>query len=264
MSTLGFASTRLAAFTLTALTLAAPLPAMATAPVQVYAAASLTDAMDSAIARYESDHDVDVVPVYASSSTLARQIANGAPAAIYLSANEQWMDWLADQGVAMRERVDLLKNRLVLIAPQDSDLDAVALDGSQQLVALLGGDRRLSVGDTDHVPAGIYARQALESLDQWTTLAPRLANADNVRAALALVERHEAPLGIVYRTDATASEAVKTLGTFPEDTHDAITYPMAIVTDEPSAATEAFRAWLAGDTARSIFADYGFAPVAAD
>ncbi|WP_110687414.1 molybdate ABC transporter substrate-binding protein [Salinicola aestuarinus] len=262
MSSLRYSPASLLALTLTVLV--TPLNAQAGETVQVYAAASLTDAMDSVIARYESNHDVDIVPVYASSSTLARQIANGAPAAIYLSANEQWMNWLAEQDTPIQQRMDLLDNRLVLIAPDDSDLSTTSLDGSQQLVSLLKDGERLSVGDTDHVPAGIYARQALTSLDQWTALAPRLANGDNVRAAMALVERHEAPLGIVYQTDAAASDGVKTLGVFPDATHDPITYPMAIVSAQPSEATQAFRAWLAGDTARSLFSGYGFTPASAD
>lgn len=232
--------------------------------VNVYAASSLTDAMNQAIARYETDHDVDIVPVYASSSTLARQIANGAPADLYLSANEQWMDWLAAQNAPIADRIDLLANRLVLIAPKDSKLDDVTLNASTHLVDLLPDSQRLSVGDTDHVPAGIYAKQALKSLGQWQTLSSRLANGDNVRAAMALVERDETPLGIVYQTDARASDAVKTLGIFPDDSHDAITYPMAIVGEAPDEATLAFRQWLAGEDALAVFSDYGFTPLEAD
>ncbi|WP_275425979.1 molybdate ABC transporter substrate-binding protein [Salinicola peritrichatus] len=232
--------------------------------VQVYAAASLTDAMNRAIDTYEADHDVDIVPVYASSSTLARQIANGAPADVYLSANEQWMDWLEDQGMPVSERVDLLENRLVLIAPTNSDITDFTPGGDTSIASRLQDDQRLSVGDTDHVPAGIYAKQALQSIGEWDSLQPRLANGDNVRAAMALVERNEAPLGIVYQTDAKASDDVRQIGVFPDDSHDPIVYPMAVVDSDPSDATEAFRQWLAGGDAQAIFSDFGFTPVAAD
>lgn len=241
-----------------------PLNASATERIQVFAAASLTDAMNSAIARYEQSHDVEVVPVYASSSTLARQIANGAPADLYLSANEQWMDWLADQGATVDQRIDLLANRLVLIAPRDSEIAPFTPGDGTAIATRLGPDERLSVGNTDHVPAGIYAKQALESLGEWPALQSRLASGDNVRAAMALVERGEAPLGIVYQTDAKASDGVRQIGVFPDASHTPITYPMAVVTPSPSAATEALRQWLAGDAARQIFSQYGFTPLTGD
>ncbi|WP_240613858.1 molybdate ABC transporter substrate-binding protein [Salinicola acroporae] len=232
--------------------------------VQLYAAASMTDAMDAAIQSYEADHDVDIVPVYASSSTLARQIASGAPADVYISANEQWMDWLAEQKVPISQRVDLLRNRLVLIAPTTSDIDGFTPGDGTTIVSRLGDDQRLSVGETSHVPAGIYARQALQSIGEWDALQSRLASGDNVRAAMALVERNETPLGIVYQTDAEASERVKQIGVFPDDSHDPITYPLAVVNPTPSDATEAFRRWLTGDDALAIFARYGFTPVESD
>lgn len=232
--------------------------------VQVYAAASMTDAMNAAIQAYESDHNVDIVPVYASSSTLARQIASGAPADVYVSANEQWMDWLEAQNAPVSERTDLLKNRLVLIAPKQSDIQDFTPGGDTKIASQLGDDQRLSVGETSHVPAGIYAKQALQSIGEWDTLETRLANGDNVRAAMALVERSEAPLGIVYETDAKASDQVKQIGIFPDDSHDPITYPLAVIDPEPSDATEAFRQWLSGDDALAIFADYGFTSAEAD
>lgn len=248
-----------------ALALSMPLAAHASdEPVQVYAAASMTDAMDEAIRSYESDHDVDIVPIYASSSTLARQIANGAPADIYVSANEQWMDWLEKQNVPVGERVDLLRNRLVLIAPAASDIADFTPGGEITIASRLGDDERLSVGETSHVPAGIYAKQALQSIGEWDALEPRLANGDNVRAAMALVERDEAPLGIVYETDAKASDRVREIGVFPADSHDPITYPLAVVNPAPSDATDAFRQWLAGDDALAIFSRYGFTPVDAN
>ncbi|MFG6137881.1 molybdate ABC transporter substrate-binding protein [Halomonas sp. B23F22_10] len=238
---------------------AAVVPAQAepAAKVHIFAAASLTDALDSAIARFEASHDVDVVPVYASSSTAARQVARGAPADLYFSANEQWMDWLGEQGIELAERADLLQNRLSLIAAADEPASFTPGEG-MPLGALLDDGERLSVGDPDHVPAGLYARQALESLGEWGALAPRLARADNVRAALALVERGEAPLGIVYRTDALASEKVHELGLFPRDSHPAIRYPVALIDPPADDAAEAFRAWLGGDEARAIFTRFGF------
>jgi molybdate transport system substrate-binding protein len=258
------ASTRLSSLCLLVVGAALPFSAHAAddsrVQVQVYAAASMTDAMNAAIQSYEADHDVDIVPVYASSSTLARQIASGAPADIYISANEQWMDWLDEQHVTLGERVDLLQNRLVLIAPAQSEIREFTPGGDTTIASQLDDDQRLSVGETSHVPAGIYAKEALQSIGEWNALESRLANGDNVRAAMALVERSEAPLGIVYETDAKASDRVKEIGVFPADSHDPITYPLAVVDPQPSDASQAFRQWLAGDDALSIFSHYGFTP----
>lgn len=238
-------------------------PPVVAEPVHVQAAASLTDVMSALIAQYEQDHDARIVPVYAASSTLARQIAEGAPADLYLSANRRWMDWLETQPVRLSERRDLLKNRLALVAPRESAIEAFTPDADHPLLDYLdqgGGDRRerLAVGDTDHVPAGLYARQAFEATGQWAALAPRLARASDVRGALALVERGEAPLGAVYATDARASERVRILGLFPESSHDAITYPMALVGASPGAAARAFFKWLGSDAAAQTFRGYGF------
>ncbi|RKR06819.1 molybdate transport system substrate-binding protein [Kushneria sinocarnis] len=239
--------------------------AQAAQQVHVYAAASLTDAMNALVSRYEKTHeDVDIVPVYASSSTVARQIANGAPADLYFSANEKWMNWLDEQGVALSERADLLNNRLALIAPKDSSIDSFTPDADHPLAARLDDGDRLAVGDPDHVPAGIYAGQSLRSLGEWEALAPRLARANDVRAALALVERGEAPLGIVYSTDAEASDDVKTLGYFPADSHKPITYPVALVGEHPDDAARAFRQWLAGSEAAGVFRRFGFQPAGTD
>ena len=232
--------------------------------VHVYAAASLTDAMNTLAGQYEKSHpDVDIVPVYASSSTVARQIANGAPAQIYVSANEQWMDWLGRQNMTLTGRKDLLRNSLVLIAPKASSLDNMTPDAAHPLAEHLQPGERIAVGDPDHVPAGMYARQALQSEGQWDTLEPRLARASDVRAALALVERGETPLGIVYATDAKASSKVRQLGTFPADSHPAITYPMAEL-GTPDATTRAFYQWLQGEAAGRVLADYGFSPAGDD
>lgn len=234
--------------------------------VHLLAAASLTNAVDEALALYSDSHSVDVVPIYASSSTLARQIANGSPADIFLSANTRWMDWLGEQNVALSERSDLLHNRLALIAPIEGPVEALVPGEGEALAEALADGERMAVGDPEHVPAGIYGQQALESLGEWGALESRLARADNVRAAMALVERGEAPLGIVYRTDALASVKVKLLGLFPEDSHDPITYPIALISEKadqaPDAEAQALREWLGGDQARAVFERHGFSPVA--
>ncbi|TBW51866.1 molybdate ABC transporter substrate-binding protein [Marinobacter halodurans] len=238
-------------------------PTLAATSISVYAAASLTDAMDAVASAYEAKHDVDIVPVYASSSTLARQIANGAPADLYVSANEKWMDWLGKQGIELNERGDLLQNRLALIAPQDSPVDNFTPGTGKPIVSLLQKGERIATGDPAHVPAGIYAEQALQSLGEWHELQDRLARADNVRAALALVERGETPVGIVYQTDAKASQAVRQLGLFPEDSHKTITYPAALIVPARSSALNDFRQWLAGPEAMAIFQRFGFSPAPA-
>ena len=247
--------------------LAAPVQADEPTRIRVMAAASLHDAMDAIEARYERLANVDILPVYASSSTLARQLANGAPAQLYLSANERWMDWLEQQpGVVVTGRHDLLGNRLALVAAGASSLDAGvsnALDVTDvaKRLAATGDASRLAVGDPDHVPAGIYARQSLESLGQWQALRSHLASAEDVRAALALVEHGEAPLGIVYSTDASVSHRVHQIGLLPESSHDPIHYPAALITrggDAPDEAAETFAHWLSSNEAGAIFHRFGF------
>ncbi len=227
--------------------------------ITVFAAASLTDAMTQVAQSYATATGDTLQLSYASSSTLARQIAAGAPADLFISANQKWMTWLADQDlIATNSRHDLLANALVLIAPADSNLEPITISSQTDLTSLIDEEDRIAVGDPDHVPAGIYARQALESLGQWNTVEPRLARADNVRAALALVERGEAPLGIVYATDAAIATDVKIIATFPENSHPAITYPVAITTGQTNPAAVKLLAWLLGDDAGVIFAEYGF------
>ncbi|MFB9873823.1 molybdate ABC transporter substrate-binding protein [Vreelandella sulfidaeris] len=241
-----------------ALTWLLPASALAMDHLHVAAAASLTDALNEAISVYDAKHDVKVIPVYASSSTLARQIANGSPADIYLSANVAWMDWLEEQGVNVQQRSDLLQNRLALVSARDALPDHFVPDGNQQIASLLAEGERLSVGDPDHVPAGIYTKQALQTLGEWDELTTRLARANDVRAALMLVEREETPVGVVYQTDAYASDAVRVLGLFPANSHEPITYPLALIDAEQNEAAVAFREWLASEEALSIFAEYGF------
>lgn len=231
------------------------------AETSLFAAASTTNAMTDIIAAFTEETGHMVTPSFASSSTLAKQIEQGAPAEVYVSANPKWMDFLADAGLLVEgSRADLLGNALVLIAPKESPLDALTVDDSLDLAALLDGGR-LSVGDPEHVPAGMYAKDALTSLGLWTTAEPALARANDVRAALALVERGEAPLGIVYSTDAAISDGVKIVGTFPASSHAPITYPVALVEDTPAA--RALLSYLGSETAAKIFARYGFRMVAA-
>lgn len=237
------------------------LPGMAQAEdITVFAAASLTDAMGEVAKAYEKHHQNDHVRLsFASSSTLARQISAGGPAEIFISANEKWMDWLSDQDmIEANTRRDLLGNSLALIAPTDGDTSDVILENGSDLTSLIGPDDRIAIGDPDHVPAGIYGKQALVHLGMWDKTEPRLARADNVRAALALVERGEAPLGIVYGTDAAISKGVKVIATFPANSHPAITYPVAITKDMESPASTRLMAFLKSSTASTIFANYGF------
>jgi molybdate transport system substrate-binding protein len=196
---------------------------------------------------------------FAASSTLARQIEAGAPAQIYASANETWMDYLADRALIEPDsRISPVGNRLVLIAPVAGAADAVTITPDLDIAAMLGADGRLAVGDPAHVPAGIYAAQALKSLGLWDALAPRLARMGNVRAALALVEHGEAPLGIVYATDARITQGVRVVGTFPADSHPPITYPFAIVKGAGSDAVRALFAYITGAPGLAVLEAYGF------
>ncbi|MCP5432039.1 MAG: molybdate ABC transporter substrate-binding protein [Alphaproteobacteria bacterium] len=241
---------------LIALALAVAGPARA-GEVSVFAAASLTDALED-VAEARPAEAGAVRFSFASSSTLARQIEAGAPADLFLSADAQWMDYLDTRGLlAPGTRRNLLGNALVVVAPADSPVTELSLD-AESLAAALGEKGFLAVGDPDHVPAGIYAKEALESLGLWDGLATRLARADNVRAALVLVARGEAPLGIVYATDAKSSGEVKVVARFPAGSHTPIVYPAALVAGRESAEAAAFLAFLSGAQARAIFAARGF------
>lgn len=228
------------------------------ADMTVFAAASLTNALQDIAAQYKKEKQVDVVASYASSSTLARQIEQGAPADLFISADQQWMDYVIDkQQMVANTRYTLLGNELVLIAPKDSKIDKVDIDKKTDWKKLLEGGR-LAVGDPDHVPAGIYAKESLENLGAWTTLAPEMARANNVRSAMAMVERAEAPLGIVYGSDAIASDKVKVVGVFPAASHKPVEYPMAIVKDHENPTVTAFYDYLKSPAAAVIFEKYGF------
>ena len=234
--------------------------AQAADKVTVFAAASLTNAMQDIAAQYQKEKGVQVVSSFASSSTLARQIEQGAPADLFISADQQWMDYsISKQQIVENTRYTLLGNELVLVAAKASKIDKVEIDDKTQWTKLLG-DSRLAVGDPDHVPAGIYAKEALQKLGAWSTLEPKLARASDVRGALALVEREEAPLGIVYGSDAIASKKVKVVGIFPASSHKPVEYPMAIVKDHEKPEVRAFYNYLKTPAASAIFKQYGFAP----
>ena len=223
----------------------------------VFAAASLTDVLQEVIAAFEAETGYRVVPSFAASSTLAQQIVSGAPANVFLSANERWMDYVEDAGlIRTGTRTDLLANRLVLIAPA-GNAGAEGFGTLADLPAHLG-DGRLTLGDPDHVPAGLYARQTLEDLGLWPALEGRLAPTADVRRALFLVERSEAPFGIVYATDADASDLVETVAVLPEDGHAPIVYPAALLTGPDDPVAVAFFDFLRGETAMCIFGAAGF------
>lgn len=234
--------------------------AVAADNITVFAAASLTNAMQDIASHYKEEKGVTVVSSFASSSTLARQLEQGAPADLFISADQQWMDdAAAKKSVIISSRFTLLGNDLVLIAPRSAAAKAVTLDPHTDWKTLLHGER-LAVGDPDHVPAGIYAKEALQKLGAWQDVAPALAPANNVRAALALVERNETPYGIVYGSDAVASDKVQVVGRFPANSHKPVEYPMAIVNDHDTAAVKAFYDYLKGPQAAAIFKHYGFTP----
>jgi molybdate transport system substrate-binding protein len=224
----------------------------------VFAAASLTDAMKDVSAQWVKAGHQPLRMSFGSSSTLARQIEQGAPANVFASADEKWMDYLAGKDLIVADtRKDLLGNDLVLVVPADKPKH-LAIDSGFDLIALLGPNGRLAVGDPAHVPVGIYAEQALKKLGLWEGVEPRLARTDDVRSALLLVERGEAPAGIVYTTDAAVSKGVMVAGTFPADTHDPVSYPFALTKAGDTAEARALLAFLAGPSARAVFVQRGF------
>jgi molybdate transport system substrate-binding protein len=240
--------------------LAAALPAPVRAQDQtitVFAAASLKNALDDANAAFARASGTRVTVSYAATSALVKQIETGAPADVFLSADVRWMDYAAERKLIRPDtRVNLLGNRLVLIAPKDSRLDNVRI-GQGFDIARLVGDGRIAVADVKAVPAGRYARAALEKLGGWTAAEKKLAQAENVRAALAYVSRGEAPIGIVYATDARIDAGVKIVGVFPDGSHPPVTYPVALTA---SARPEAKRYldFLRSATALVIFERHGF------
>ncbi len=235
------------------------LPAMAQAEeVVVFAAASMKNALDEVAAKFQEETGHTVVISYAGSNALAKQIIEGAPADIFISAAVNWMDEVGKAGlIAEGGRQDLLGNTLVLIA-HGKDAAPVDLGQGLDLKALLR-EEKLAMALVDSVPAGQYGKAALEHLGQWAAVEGSVAQADNVRATLTLVAQGEAPYGIVYATDAVAEDNVTVVGTFPADSHKPITYPAALLTGAADDADRAFYEVLSGDAADKIFAEEGFA-----
>ena len=236
---------------------AAALPAKASAEtITVFAAASLKDALDANVKGFRAGSSDRVVVSYAASSALAKQIVAGAPADIFISADLEWMDYLDQRKLIKRDtRRNLLRNRLVLIAPADSKVSVEIVPGFA--LAKLLGNGRLAMANPDAVPAGKYGKAALEALGVWKDVQSKVASAENVSAALVLVARGEAPFGIVYRTDAAVDPKVRVVGTFPENTHPPIVYPIALTASAKPAA-KAFMDWLGKPEAREIFKKFGF------
>jgi molybdate transport system substrate-binding protein len=236
----------------------ASLPALAQdKSLTVFAAASMKNALDDIDTAYAAKTGTRIAASYAASSTLAKQIEQGAPADIFVSADSDWMDYAtARKNISERTRINLLSNSIVLIAPKDSKIDHVTIGPGFDL-ARLAGDGKIATGDVKAVPVGKYAQAALEKLGAWDATAPKFAMAESVRAALALVARGEAVLGIVYSTDAKVEPGVKIVGTFPADSHPPIVYPVAATaTAKPEAA--AYLAFLRTAAAKAIFEKYGF------
>jgi molybdate transport system substrate-binding protein len=227
--------------------------------ITVFAAASTTNALTEIARIYEAGGRGPVALSFASSSTLARQIENGAPADVFLSADTEWMNYLEEKKLlAPGSRLEILGNRIVLIVPTSSAVESITVSPQLDLLELLGRDGLLSVGDPTHVPVGKYAKAALEHLGLWPRVENRIAPAKDVRAGLVLVERGESPLGIVYATDAAISDKVRVIGLFPTDSHPSIDYPAAAVNTSKSHAALDFIKFLTTPDAREIWTRYGF------
>jgi molybdate transport system substrate-binding protein len=226
-------------------------------PALVFAAASLKNALDDIVLQYERETGRKVTVSYAASSALARQIESGAPADLFISADLDWMDYVQTRNLIKADtRANLLGNRLVLVGGKDNRA-TIQIGPGLPLTELLGGGR-LAMADPKSVPAGKYGRAALESLGLWQAVEPRVAAAENVRAALALVSRGEAPLGIVYQTDAAADPNVRVVGVFPESTHPPIIYPAALVGASTHADAPPFLTYLRSPGVRSLWEKQGF------
>jgi molybdate transport system substrate-binding protein len=230
--------------------------------VLVFAAASMKNALDEIAAQWQRETGKKVAISYAASNTLIKQIEQGAPADIFISADLDWMDYGQQKGLIKPDtRLNLLGNRLVLIAPKDSNVKADIKPGFDLGALLKGG--RLAMANVDAVPAGKYGKASLEKLGAWNGVKDKIAQADSVRAALLLVSRDEAPLGIVYQTDATSDPSVKIVGTFPADTHPPIIYPIALTKDSTSADARAFLNYVeTSPAADRAFARQGFTVMA--
>lgn len=225
--------------------------------VTVYAAASLTNAVTEIAAQYEVLHiDQKIKTSFASSSTLAKQIENGAPVDIFISADVKWMDYVEKAGLINKQsRHSVLGNSLVLIAPKSDHSPQIVINKKTNFANSFNG--KLCTGDVERVPAGMYAKEALKNLGWWDGVENRIVGTDDVRGALAFVEKQECALGIVYQTDANVSTKVIVVGVFPENTHSSIVYPFAL-TKNAVPESKAFFDYLMTDKARSVFQKYGF------
>lgn len=232
-------------------------PASAADRITVFAAASLKNALDAANAAWDQEKGTETTVSYAASSALAKQIEAGAPADVFISADLAWMDYAAEKKlIKVDTRTNLLGNRIVLVAPKDA-ATPVDIKPGFDLAALIG-DGRLAMGAVDSVPAGKYGKAALQTLGVWSSVEAKVAGAESVRAALALVSRGEAPYGIVYQTDAAADPGVAIVGTFPEGSHPPIIYPIAILSGSTSAEAAAYLDFLKSDKAAPFFTEQGF------
>ena len=229
--------------------------------IVVFAAASLKNALDDIAGQWQRETGKKTVISYAASNTLIKQIEQGAPADIFISADLDWMDYGQQKDLIRPDsRSNLLGNRLVLIAPKDSSVSANIQPGFDLAALLKGG--RLAMGNVDAVPAGKYGKASLEKLGVWDSVKDKIAQAESVRAALLFVSRGEAPLGIVYQTDAAADPNVKIVGTFPEDTHPPIIYPVALTKESTNADAQEFLNSLRSPSARAAFERQGFTVLA--
>jgi molybdate transport system substrate-binding protein len=225
--------------------------------IVVFAAASMKNALDDIDTAFTAKTGVKVSASYAASSTLAKQIEQGAPADIFVSADTDWMDYaIGKKNINESTRVNLLGNSIVLIAPKDSKIDNVAIGPGFDL-AKLAGDGKIATGDVKAVPVGKYAKAALEKLGAWQAAEPKFAMAESVRAALTLVARGEAVLGIVYSTDAKVEPGVKIVGTFPADSHPPIIYPVAATATAKPESND-YIAFLRSQAAKTVLEKYGF------
>ena len=227
----------------------------ATEKLTIYAASSMTNAVADVVSEFEKHNDVKVTTVFAGSSSLARQLAHGAPADIFISANTKWAQYLVDQGVANGDNVtDIASNSLVVISGELKQGNFDVEDAEDWKSGLKNS--RLAIGQPDAVPAGMYAKESLEALNIWPAVKDKLAPTNNVRIALTLVERKEASLGVVYRTDAQFSKKVEVLGTLPSSSHQPIIYPMAQLNERE--LTKAFSQFIQNDESKAILAKFGF------
>ncbi|CAG0960614.1 Molybdate-binding protein ModA [Methylophilaceae bacterium] len=236
-----------------------PVYAHAEQKITVFAAASLTNAISEITAGYEAGKPIKLQNSFAASSALAKQIENGAPAQVFISADQKWMNYLGDKKlIDAASRFDLLNNKLALIAPKGRAFQ-VQFDPAFDLAGAFDG--KLCTGEVESVPVGIYAKQALGSLGWWDGLKQRIVGAQDVRAALTFVERGECAAGIVYETDARVSDKVELIATFPAGSHEPVVYPAALVGNATPEA-RAFLQYLKSEQASQVFIKYGFTPVA--